>query len=266
MELLLCSLLPLVVMLVLWAKVKAWTTNRPWYVKLPAQLAAAAAIAGIYYLGKVSAPILYPTGNAVHAEIADDIKAASPDYISLETYLPDSFRQLVEQAVQARQTAPSASIAELLDKAQGKQAVTLWWHAVAQGDDEHLLAARRKSLELDKLLFKSSAQACGARAQPARPALTDQPSEVETAAKDMDAAYAESFNSGKQARIEPLSDKDGQPLLHSLIADNEIDILLGNDVTNPAKTCELRIHFAEAALASPRAADLLRYMTAQGQP
>jgi hypothetical protein len=270
MELFLCSILPLMLMLAIWARVKSWSTGRLWYVRLPVLLVSAGAMAGIYYIGKLSAPMLFPQGQAVHEEITDAITSLGPDYNSLKANLPDSFKQLVEQVVEAKQTAPTDSIEELVAKAHGPQFVLTWWTAVAEGDDDHLLEARRKSLELDKLLAKDHPQDCGLRAQPAAPNLTAAVSNgIDEANKIKDSAYADAFNNGKEAKRQPLSKTEGLTLrdatLKGVIADEDMDRLLGKDLSDPAKTCQLRIAFAEAALASPRAADLLRFMTSTGQ-
>lgn len=270
MELFFCSILPLILMLAIWAKVKSWTTGRVWYVKLPSLLIAAALMATIYYTGKFSAPIFYPRGQAAHEEIIDTITSVSPDYVSLKVYLPDSYKQLVEQVIEVKQSAPEDKIGQLVEKAGGPQFILSWWKAVAEGDDEHLLEARRKSLELDKLLAKDHPQDCGTRALPAAPYLSpDYSDAINKAEKAKDHAYSDSFNSGTTAKREPLPEAEALSLVDAafkgVIADDQIDRLVGKDLSDPAKTCQLRIAFAEAALASPKAADLLRYMTAQGQ-
>ena len=204
MELFLCSILPLMLMLTIWARVKSWSTGRLWYVKLPVLLVSAGAMAGIYYLGKLSAPILYPCGQAVHEEITDTLANLSPDYNALKTNLPDSFKQLVEQVVEVRQSTPDDSIEQLAAKAHGPQFVLTWWRAVAEGDDDHLLEARRKSLALDKLLAKDRPQDCGLRAQMAAPNLAaDIPNGIDEANRAKDSAYADSFANGKEAKRQP---------------------------------------------------------------
>lgn len=270
MEIALFSVLPLLVMLVIWGRVRSWSETRPGIVKWPVRLAAAAVIACIYYGGKVMAPVFYPAGSAVHAEVKDAILSRGAVFGSAEKYLPEQFDQVVETVVQAHLAAPETPLVNLAAKADAGKLLLAWWQGVGAADDETLLAARRKSLALDTLLAKDFPAVCAERSRAVGIVSPgDLPSEVKSLSQTVDAAYEEAFGKGQKSRHAVLSEDEGLDLVNAtlkgVVQDDDIGALFGEDLSNPSKTCQLRIVAAQAALASPRAAELVRFMVSNGQ-
>jgi hypothetical protein len=139
------------------------------------------------------------------------------------------------------------------------------WHTAVMADDSAIIALGRKDVAVDEILQSETVQMCATRGDPMWN-LNSLPPQSLKAVQEFMALVAATYRQGKGRQMPMATKEQATELVRkaifwkdSPISKEDADYLFGDDESDAARKCRVRLQFEKNMVAIPESATLLRW-------